>query len=64
MPILLLLNDQIYESRVWVFILSIIVQYSLFSLIMKIILIVFDSLMNNISCKIISYIYSMFILVN
>jgi hypothetical protein len=43
---------------IYILILSVIGQYSLFSLIMKIILIIFDSLMNDISCKIISYMLS------
>ncbi len=43
---------------IYMIILSIISQYSLFSFMMKIILILFDSLMNNISCKIISYMLS------
>jgi len=43
---------------VYMFILSLISQYALFSLLMKIILILFDSLMNDISCKIISYMLS------
>lgn len=43
---------------IYMFILSLVSQYSLFSLLMKIILILFDSLMNDISCKIISYMLS------
>jgi hypothetical protein len=43
---------------IYMMILSVIGQCSLFSLVMKIILIVFDSLMNDISCRIISYMLS------
>jgi hypothetical protein len=43
---------------IYMIILSLISQYSLFSLIMKIILILFDLLMNDLSCKIISFMHS------
>ena len=46
------------SMRIYMTILSCIGQYSLLSLILKIILILFDSLMNDLSCKIISYMHS------
>jgi hypothetical protein len=51
-------NLQKTSMSIYMLILSLISQYSLFSLIMKIILIRFDSLMNEFSCKIISYMHS------
>ena len=43
---------------IYISILSIIGQYSLFSLLMKIILILFDFLMSDMTCKIVSYLHS------
>ena len=46
------------SMSIYMWILSLIGQYSLFSLNMKIVLILFDSLMTDVSCKIISYLHS------
>jgi hypothetical protein len=46
------------SMSIYMLILSLMSQYSLFSLIMKIILILFDSIMNDLSCKLISYMHS------
>ena len=51
-------NLRKHSMAIYMRVLSLINQYSLFSLIMKIILILFDSLMNDLSCKILSYMHS------
>lgn len=52
------LNLRKTSMGIYMLILSTLSQYSLFSLILKIILILFSWLMNNVSCKIISYLHS------
>ena len=46
------------SMSIYMLTLSLFSQYSLFSLIMKIILILFDSFLNDVSCKITSYLHS------